>query len=95
MTDEPESAPIHVVPENDTHQHETSTLCSCMPLTRDEGRVVIHNSFDRREVGEVLKLALDTLGIALTNLGHVWSAMERELFDHAQHLLVIHWPRTE
>lgn len=53
----------------------------------------IHNSYDRREVGEVCRSALDKLGIALANINHEWSHEERSAYDHAIHLLDMHWPK--
>lgn len=85
--------PLHVVPMNDTHEHEDSPLCSCMPLAHDEGMVYVHNSFDRREVGTVIGMAMDMLGLALANHDHIWSDKDRKLFEHARHLLTTNWPK--
>ncbi len=39
---------LHVIPLNDTREHEESVDCWCKP--RDDGDgVVVHNSADRRE----------------------------------------------
>lgn len=40
----------HVVPVNDTHEHDLTLNCWCKPKV-DDG-VVIHNSFDGRELFE-------------------------------------------
>lgn len=86
--------PIHVLPVNDIRQHVMDGLfCPCMPRLDATGNIIKHNSYDRREVGEVCRLALDRLGIALANIDHEWSADEREAYDHAIYLLDLHWPK--
>lgn len=82
----------HVVPSNDLREHvvEPDGLCPCMP--REVGGIIVHNAYDRRETGEVCRLALDLLGRALADHGHTWTPQEREAFEHAQHILAIHWP---
>lgn len=84
-------------------------FCPCMPrlvqahaTIDDDGvrvepdptsGVIVHNSYDRREVGEVCRSALDKLGIALANIDHEWSHEERSAYDHAIYLLGLHWPK--
>lgn len=88
---------LHVVPLGDQHQHDTSSgpLCPCMPfcVTSDGQRaVVLHTAYDRREVGELCRLAMGLLGAALGQHGHVWTTTERHAYDHAMHVLSIGWP---
>lgn len=51
----------HVLPNNDTHPHEETTICECDPeiINQNGNMIVVHNSFDGREgiewSGEVLK----------------------------------------
>jgi hypothetical protein len=42
---------MHVIPLADSQPHFESTDCPCRP-TRDEFDVIVHNSFDGREVAE-------------------------------------------
>jgi hypothetical protein len=44
----------HVLPVDDTEQHSESYKCHCNPEVRNEGlnMLVIHNSFDGREIIE-------------------------------------------
>lgn len=86
---------IHVVPNNDLYEHDLSTLCTCLPRLRDKGRVVVHNAYDKREVGAVCRKALDALGTALSNHSHTWSSDEREAYEHAIHLMHLHWPEDK
>jgi hypothetical protein len=39
----------HVVPIDDLLTHETSETCRCNPAYLEDGRLVIHHSFDGRE----------------------------------------------
>ena len=82
----------HVTPMNDLRDHvvEQDGLCPCLPRVVDG--VVMHNSYDRREVGEVCRRALDLLGVALADHDHDWGPGEREAYDHAIAVLDIHWP---
>jgi hypothetical protein len=46
---------LHVVPVDDYYEHTESVLCSCRPkvqISVDGALIVIHNSFDRRELFE-------------------------------------------
>jgi hypothetical protein len=47
----------HILPESDLKQHEQSSMCSCMPLIKDEEFcvLVVHNSWDGREGLEMAK----------------------------------------
>lgn len=47
---------IHVLPINDLEEHEELSTCKCSPkLIEENGELIlIHNSFDRREVIENL-----------------------------------------
>lgn len=56
--------------------------------------VYVHNSYDLREVGEVMQNALDLLGKALADHHHQWTPAERDAYEHACHLVLMHWPRT-
>lgn len=41
---------LHVVPNNDLREHETSQDCWCRPVVdQQESGVWLHNSMDRRE----------------------------------------------
>lgn len=82
----------HVVPNNDLREHvvEAGGLCPCIPRVVDG--VVVHNSYDAREIGEVCRKALDLLGCALADHGHDWGDGERRDYEHAIQLLDMHWP---
>jgi hypothetical protein len=45
---------IHVMPRDDLREHEESEFCACKPKVKytGEGRVIVHNSYDGREVLE-------------------------------------------
>lgn len=50
---EVEEGVVHVVPKNDSDKHELWTTCLCCPkVETTDGLLVIHNSFDMREVIE-------------------------------------------
>ena len=40
---------FHVLPVNDEVEHTESKNCWCKPHIEENGRVIIHNSFDGRE----------------------------------------------
>tara|TARA_R110002096_G_C14661938_1_gene728469 strand:- start:61498 stop:61785 length:288 start_codon:yes stop_codon:yes gene_type:complete len=85
---------IHVTPQGDTTEHvQEGVFCPCMPMVVDE--VVRHNSYDGRETGEVCRLALDQLGMALADEGHEWTDQERDSFEHAVQVLDMHWPAKD
>ena len=46
--------PIHIVPLNDLKEHEESSTCECCPSVEFENgeMIVVHNSFDGRELNE-------------------------------------------
>ncbi len=81
----------HVTPENDLRGHIwNGDPCPCMPRRR--GHIVIHNAYDKREVGEAIRRALGHLGKALANYGHNWSDDDRDSFEHLELLALLHWP---
>lgn len=45
---------LHILPRNDIQEHEESTCCACRPRVECEGAeiLVVHNSFDGREMVE-------------------------------------------
>lgn len=45
---------VHVLPVNDSKPHDESEACECCPRIRPTlgGYVVVHNSYDRRELFE-------------------------------------------
>ena len=52
---------VHVVPINDMKRHTLTPGCECQPVIEETGDVldiVIHNSFDGREVFETNKRAV-------------------------------------
>jgi len=85
----------HVVHLDDLHDHVTSdgVFCPCLPR-RDEANpsVVVHNSYDGREIGEVCRRALLALGSALLDHRHRWTKTELGAFEHAFELLDTHYP---
>jgi hypothetical protein len=47
----------HVLPINDTNEHEESSACECQPelqMQENGNMLIIHNSFDGREIIEEL-----------------------------------------
>lgn len=90
--DEDEHGCFHVIPVGDIREHDTSgPYCPCMPLISPNGKCM-HNAYDKREVGEVGRLALYTLGAALADHEHTWTDEERWCFEHLDHILSMHWP---
>jgi hypothetical protein len=89
--------PIHVVPEADLRDHDTGPdgLCPCLPMRLEGGRIIRHNSYDRREVGEVVRDLMDALGTALADHHHEWTPDEREAFEHVERIVDMHWPPPE
>ena len=84
----------HVVPLNDTFEHDADGgPCPCVPSYQDDAKVVVHNSFDGREVPEVVRRALDTLALALVGHDHQWGTPEREAYEHAIALMDFHHPQ--
>ena len=50
---------VHILPINDLKEHEENTTCECNPKVEvlENGEIlVIHNSYDRREVTEEARL---------------------------------------
>ncbi len=53
--------PIHVLPINDSKEHEESEICSCKPEIKTHSKdgtefgswMIIHNAFDGREWNEL------------------------------------------
>lgn len=44
---------IHIIPLNDTQEHNLSDYCPCEPKhDKQESNVIIHNAFDGREAVE-------------------------------------------
>lgn len=83
---------VHTTPLNDKRGHVTDgPLCPCMPRVLDDGALIVHNSYDGREVGQVCMRALDALGLALAGHEHQWSDVEREAYDHAVLILGMHF----
>lgn len=79
------------MPVGDLREHITNgDPCPCMPRTLPG--VVVHNSYDGREVGTVCRKALDVMGAAMANCGHNWTAVERDAYEHAMAVLAVHWP---
>lgn len=86
-------SPLHTFPKNDVREHVTdSSLCPCLPRVLLDGMLVVHNSYDGRETGEVCRRAIDMLAEALTSYGHTWTAAQREAYEHAVLILEMHWP---
>lgn len=81
---------LEEIPADEFGHDTTSELCPCMPLVRDD--VIIHNSYDGRELGEVCSKALDLIGSALSQHSHTWTPDERFAYDHAMHVLQMHYP---
>lgn len=48
----------HVIPENDSRPHIEKSTCECVPEMREMKEtgdmLIIHNSFDGREISELL-----------------------------------------
>lgn len=82
---------LHVVPNRDLHEHDSAGgPCPCMPRTV-EG-VIIHNSFDGREAGTVLRDALDGLWAELEPVERV--ELE-DKYRHARLLSLLHFPTED
>ena len=89
-----EGLPVQVVPVRDIREHVEDPLvvCPCMPRLLEDGKVVAHNSYDGREIGEVCRNAINALGVALAHHNHQWTDVERDHFDHATLILDMHYP---
>lgn len=89
----------HVTPMGDQREHVEDVLCPCMPRTLamkcddgSQGRVVVHNSYDGRECGEVFFSALTRLAGALIQSNGRLTEHQREAYEHARTILMMHWP---
>jgi len=87
---------IHVTPVNDIHEHivDDEGWCPCLPrlwVSDGEDRMV-HNSYDGREVGDVMLAALDALSVQVQG---EWAPSLRTKYEHALHLIRFHWPKAE
>jgi hypothetical protein len=90
-----ESGAQHVVPVDDLFEHETTTaLCTCLPRVQVDGRLVIHNSYDGREIGEVSRKLIGLLTRALRQHKHAWTPEEFDALEHAKRALGVRYPRT-
>jgi hypothetical protein len=72
---------IHIIPENDSQPHEELTTCHCHPrVDFTQGvMVVIHNSFDGRELLEQAQDLLNTKGAPIKSI-----TMKGGQDDHTQ-----------
>lgn len=54
---------INIIPNNDLKPHTENTTCDCKPniLWQNEEMIVVHNSYDKRELDEVIKYNTDEL----------------------------------
>lgn len=92
------SGTVHTYPEGDVREHVTDDedFCPCLPWRSPEDPdVLIHNSYDGREIGEVARKALDLLGLALVAHHHAWTVEERFEYERAFDLLERHYPAPE
>jgi hypothetical protein len=86
---------LHVTPENDLREHvcDSVGLCPCLPTRSfEDSNVFVHNSYDGREVREVVERALDMLGLALNHHGHQWSPRLRWVYEQAHAIVKMHCP---
>jgi hypothetical protein len=84
----------HVMPVNE--HHEVAQACSCMPRVIEDvngSRIVVHNSFDGREMGVVMDAALERLYGDLVAHGCPIDAQTLEHYEHARRLLLLHYPQ--
>lgn len=97
------SKPIHVYPLFDKREHILDDLwCPCMPKLvppdpelidgelcqpDNSAAVIRHNSYDGREIGEVVMRALDAMAAALTEHDHTWAPSLRDAYEHAVDLV--------
>lgn len=88
---QPANRPVHSYPLEDLHEHVfDGDPCPCMP--REVDGVVVHNSYDGRECGEVLlKLVRVISEIAPDN--HTWSDRQKQSVEHAEAIVALHWPK--
>lgn len=94
MEAEPDRYVQHVHPIGDIREHVTNgDPCPCLPRTV-EG-VVIHNSYDGRETGEVCRLAFAMLRATLAAAGGKLGPLGREAYEHAITVLDMHWPAKD
>lgn len=91
--------PMHIMPLNDLREHVADgVFCPCLPRVLPGDRYVdgadriVHNSYDRRETGEVCRHALGLLALALVGHDHTLTAQQRDAYDHAILVLNMHWP---
>lgn len=103
---QPADRPIHVYPLNDLREHVLDGMwCPCMPrlvpadaelidgelCQPDNSHTIIrHNSYDGREMREVLLRTLDSMGVALADHGHTWSPSLRADYEQSIDLLNLH-----
>lgn len=103
---QPADRPIHVYPLNDIREHILDGLwCPCMPRLvpadavdgdgglcqpDDSHAVIRHNSYDGREVREVVLRALDAMGKALADHDHCWSPSLRADYEQAVDMMNLH-----
>lgn len=50
---------FHVIPVNDIWSHLESDDCECEPRIEEDGHVIVHNSYDGRELIEEVDRILD------------------------------------
>lgn len=100
---QPAGQPIHVYPLNDLREHVLDGLwCPCLPrripadpvtvdgemCQPDNAHAVIrHNSYDGREIREVVLHTLDAMGKALADHNHCWSPSLRADYEQAVYLI--------
>jgi hypothetical protein len=82
---------LHVVPNRDLHEHDSSGgPCPCMP--RAVEGVIVHNSFDGREAGTAIRDALDSIWAELD-----WArrAEIEDKYRHARLISLLHFPTED
>lgn len=83
----------HVYPVGDLRQHVTNgDPCPCLAHMVDG--VVVHHSYDKRETGKVCRRALDLWGKHMLDSNATWTTEDRRIYDHALHILDMHWPEV-
>lgn len=85
---------IHTSPTGEDHDTsaETGRMCSCMPRVLEGGELIVHNSFDKREFGEVFRKLVQDYKAAVARGQRAYTAEQRDLFEHAERLLDLHYP---
>jgi len=82
----------HVVPEEDIRAHVTNGMpCPCLAQERGAPGVIIHNSYDGRELPEILDQTVKMIERMVSRSDFTLNKDDRSILFHARDLVTMHY----